>query len=201
MSRKHALQFCRHRLACTPQRVGGGQWPRSAPQALVRLPAVPTRQLISAQIVCHESRLQNSRVATQLSVRRERRVVGATTAWDAWIPRFDTARWEHGWVTGACRAPSIAWAGAGRVAYVTRRRSWSAVSASTPNMQWHITFEALRTLHSTAQLSCPAPVAPAIDPPGAPASAPAGHRRCRSAACQPRCSPRGPPSTRTPDPQ
>ena len=62
----------------------------------------------------------------------ERRVVGATKAWDAWIPRFDTARWEHGWVTGACRAPSIAWAGAGRVAYVTRRRSWSAVSASTP---------------------------------------------------------------------
>ena len=75
----------------------------------------------------------------------ERTVVGATKAWDARIPRFDTARWEHGWVTGACRAPSIAWAGAGRVAYVTRRRSWSAVSASTPNMQWHITLEAPRT--------------------------------------------------------
>ena len=75
----------------------------------------------------------------------ERTVVGATKAWDARIPRFGTARWEHGWVTGACRAPSIAWAGAGRVAYVTRRRSWSAVSASTPNMQWHITLEAPRT--------------------------------------------------------
>ena len=29
--------------------------------------------------------------------------------------------------------------------YVTRRTSWSAVSASTPNMQWHITFAAPRT--------------------------------------------------------
>ena len=96
----------------------------------------------------YSSRLQNSRVATQSSVRCpacERTVVGATKAWDARIPRFGTARWEHGWVTGACRAPSIAWAGAGRVAYVTRRRSWSAVSASTPNMQWHITLEAPRT--------------------------------------------------------
>ena len=29
--------------------------------------------------------------------------------------------------------------------YVTRRMSWSAVSASTPNMQWHITFAGPRT--------------------------------------------------------
>ena len=32
-----------------------------------------------------------------------------------------------------------------RVGYVTRRRSWSAVSANMPNMQWHITFAAPRT--------------------------------------------------------
>lgn len=29
--------------------------------------------------------------------------------------------------------------------YVTKRRSWSAVSARIPNMQWHITFMVPRT--------------------------------------------------------
>ena len=49
----------------------------------------------------------------------------------------------HRWVTDARRAPR------GRyrrcAGYVTRRTSWSAVSASTANMQWHITFAAPRT--------------------------------------------------------
>ena len=49
----------------------------------------------------------------------------------------------HRWVTDARRAPrGICRRDTG---YVTRRTSWSAVSASTPNMQWHITFGAPRT--------------------------------------------------------
>ena len=48
----------------------------------------------------------------------------------------------HRWVTDARRAPRGI---AGGTGYVTRRTSWSAVSASTPNMQWHITFAAPRT--------------------------------------------------------
>ena len=45
----------------------------------------------------------------------------------------------------AGRAPRWDRGGRRRAGYVTRRTSWSAVSASTPNMQWHITFEAPRT--------------------------------------------------------
>ena len=55
---------------------------------------------------------------------------------------FPTARWDTGGVTDA---PSGAEGPAGCTGYVTRRTSWSAVSASTANMQWHITFAAPRT--------------------------------------------------------
>ena len=53
--------------------------------------------------------------------------------------------WGHRWMADAGRAPGWDGGGRRRAGYVTRRTSWSAVSASTPNMQWHITFEAPRT--------------------------------------------------------
>ena len=61
--------------------------------------------------------------------------------------RPSTCLHRHRWMTGPGRGASIG-PEVGRrhvVCYVTKRTSWSAVSASTPNMQWHITFEAPRT--------------------------------------------------------
>ena len=61
------------------------------------------------------------------------------------IDVFSTERRD----TGGCLTPvgHRNWMGVcrRRVGYVTRRRSWSAVSANMPNMQWHITFAAPRT--------------------------------------------------------
>ena len=62
--------------------------------------------------------------------------------------RPSTCLHRHRWMTGGPgRAPALDRRFGRRhaVCYVTRRTSWSVVSASTPNMQWHITFEAPRT--------------------------------------------------------